>query len=58
VWLYYTLFNYSYFVNPLLSKANKRGFRQVCDNPSKTEQAYAMIDNAVSIITSELGLVA
>lgn len=58
VWLYYTLFNYSHFVNPLLSKANKRGVREVCNNPSKTEQAYSMIDNAVSLITSELGLVA
>ncbi len=39
-WLYYTLFNYSYFVNPLLSKANKRGVKEVCNNPSKTEQAF------------------
>jgi len=30
----------------------------VSNNPSKTEQAYAMIDDAVSLITSELGLVA
>ena len=58
VWLYYSLFNYSYFVNPLLSKANKRAFGEVCDNLSKTEQAYSMIDAAVSLITSELGLVA
>lgn len=58
VWLYYTLFNYSYFVNPLLSKANRREVKKVCDNPSKTEQAYSMIDNAVRLITSELGLVA
>lgn len=58
VWLYYTLFNYSYFVNPLLSKANKREVRKTSNNPSKTEQAYTMIDNAVSLIISELGLVA
>jgi len=58
VWLYYTLFNYSYFVNPLLSKVNKGGVKKVSNNPSKTEQAYAMIDDAVSLITSELGLVA
>lgn len=58
VWLYYTLFNYSFFVNPLLSKANKRGVKKVSSNPSKTEQAYSMINDAVSMITSELGLVA
>lgn len=58
VWLYYTLFNYSYFVNPLLSKSNKRGVKKVSSNLSKTEQAYSMIDSAVSFITSDLGLVA
>jgi len=58
VWLYYSLFNYSYFVNPLLSKANERGVKQVCNNQSKTKNAYAMIDEAVSLITAELGLVA
>ncbi len=58
VWLYYSLFNYFHFVNPLLSKANKKGVKQTCNNPSKTEQAYSMIDSAVSLITSELGLVA
>jgi len=31
---------------------------KVCDNSSKTEQAYSMIDDAVSLIISELGLVA
>jgi len=58
VWLYYSLFNYLYFVNPLLSKANKKEVRKVCNNLSKTEQAYSMIDSAVALITSELGLVA
>lgn len=58
VWLYYTLFNYSYFVNPLLSKANKQAVKKVSNNQSKTEQAYSMIDNAVRLVTSELGLVA
>jgi len=58
VWLYYSLFNYSYFVNPLLSKTSKRGVKKVCSNQSKTEQAYSMIDDAVTLITSELGFVA
>lgn len=58
VWLYYSLFNYSYFVNPLLSKRTKMAASKLSDNPSKIEQAYSMIDSAVSIVTSELGLVA
>jgi len=58
VWLYYSLFNYFHFVNPLLSKANKRGVKKASTNQSKTEKAYAMINDAVSLITSELGLVA
>ena len=58
VWLYYTLFNYSYFVNPLLSKRNKKVNKALSDNPSKIEKAYSMIDQAVSLVTSELGLVA
>jgi len=58
VWLYYSLFNYSYFVNPLLSKHYKKLVDKVSSNPSKIEQAYSMIDKAVSLVTSELGLVA
>jgi len=58
VWLYYSLFNYSYFVNPLLSKRNKTELCSISNNPSKIEKAYSMIDSAVSIVTSELGLVA
>jgi hypothetical protein len=58
VWLYYSLFNYSHFVNPLLSKVNKRGVRKVVGNQSKTEQAYSKIDDALRLLTSELGLVA
>jgi hypothetical protein len=58
VWLYYSLFNYSHFVNPLLSKRNKEAIKELSSNPSKIEQAYSMIDVAVSLVTSELGLVA
>jgi len=58
VWLYYSLFNYSYFVNPLLSKRIKTAVSTSTDNPSKIEQAYSMIDSAVGIVTSELGLIA
>jgi hypothetical protein len=58
VWLYYSLFNYSHFVNPLLSKRNKAAIKEFSNNPSKIEQAYSMIDSALSLVTSELGLVA
>jgi len=58
VWLYYSLFNYSHFVNPLLSKRSKAVIKELSNNPSKIEQAYSMINLAVSLVTSELGLVA
>lgn len=58
VWLYYSLFNFSHFVSPLLSKRNKTEVKKGCDNPSKIEHAYSMIDKAVSCITSELGIAA
>ncbi len=58
VWLYYSLFNYSHFVNPLLSKRNKAATKWLSNNPSKIEQAYSMIDSALNLVTSELGLVA
>ncbi len=58
VWLYYSLFNYSRFVNPLLSKRSKASISKSSDNPSKIEEAYSMIDNAVGLVISELGLVA
>ena len=58
VWLYYSLFNYFHFVNPLLSKTYKNDLMAIVNNPSKTEQAYSMIDKAVKLITTELGLAA
>ncbi|MDD4150933.1 MAG: hypothetical protein PHE33_12995 [Bacteroidales bacterium] len=58
VWLYYSLFNYFHFVKPLLSKTYKNDLMAIVNNPSKTEQAYSMIDNAVRLVKSELGIVA
>lgn len=58
VWIYYSLFNYFHFANPLLSKAYKNDLMAIVNNPSKTEQAYSMIDKAVKLITTELGLAA
>lgn len=48
----------SNFVNPLLSKTYKNDLMAIVNNPSKTEQAYSMIDKAVKLITTELGLAA
>lgn len=58
VWIYYSLFNLSHFINPLLSKTNKKAVKKTSNNPSKIENAYTMINEAVSIVTDELGLVA
>lgn len=58
VWIYYSLFNLSHFIKPLLSKKNKKAVKKTCNNPSKIENAYTMINSAVSIVTAELGLAA
>jgi len=58
VWIYYSLFNLSHFITPLLSKKNKKAIKKLTNNPSKIENAYKMINTAVSIVTTELGLVA
>lgn len=58
VWLYYSLFNYGHFVNPLLSMRNKKAVTQMAENPSNVEKAYSMIDEAISLVTRELNLVA
>ena len=57
-WMYYMIFNYSYFVSPLLSKSCKKAIKQNVENPSKIEEAYLQINKALSLITSELKLVA
>jgi hypothetical protein len=57
-WMFYSIFNYSYFVSPLLSKICKKTIKQNAENPSKIEEAYLNIDKALSQITSELMLVA
>jgi hypothetical protein len=58
VWLYYSLFNYGYFVNPLLSMRNKSAVKSNCESPSTIEKAYSMMDEAMSLVTRELNLVA
>lgn len=56
--LYYTVFNYSHFINPLLSVSCKKAIKQSANNPSKIEQVYLQINDAVSIITSAFKMVA
>jgi hypothetical protein len=36
------------FVNPLLSKRNKAAIKELSNNPSKIEQAYSIIDSALT----------
>ena len=57
-WMYYMIFNYSYFVSPLLSRSCKKSIKQNVENPSKIEEAYSQINKALSLITSELKIVA
>ena len=57
-WLFYSIFNYSYFVNPLLSKRCQSELKGCVTNPSKIEEAYIQVNKAVSIVMAELGMVA
>ena len=57
-WIFYSIYNYSHFVNPLLSKMCKNELKQCVSNPSKIEEAYVQINKAVSLVMTELGLVA
>lgn len=57
-WLFYSIFNYLHFVNPLLSKRCKRELKRCAINPSKIEDAYIQIDKAVSLVMTELGMAA
>ena len=58
LWLFYAFYNYSYFVNPLVSACYKKELKLFVDNPSKIESAYAQINMAVSVVMTELGMVA
>ncbi len=57
-WLFYSFYNQAYFVNPLLSKRCKIGFKNCVANPSKIEEAYIQINKAVTLVMAELGMVA
>lgn len=57
-WVYYSIFVQCHFVKPLLSRGQKKALLQGAQNPSKSEQAYMVIDQAVSLILSEFGIAA
>lgn len=57
-WLYYSLFNQDYFVNPLLSIQNKNAKKEHAKNTSKIEKAYSMINDAMKLVMSELNIAA
>jgi hypothetical protein len=57
-WLYYSIFNYSYFVNPLLSASCKMNLKKASLNPSNIEKAYRQINESLNLILSELQLAA
>jgi len=58
VWLFYSFYNYSYFINPLISVSYKKELKRFVDNPSNIEGAYAQINKAVSVVMAELGMIA
>lgn len=58
VWLYYSLFNLNYFVNPLLSMSIEKSKKGQSENPSDIEKAYSMINDAMKLVISELNIAA
>jgi hypothetical protein len=44
------------FCKTLIVKGSKKGLIQGIQNPSKSEEAYLIIDEAVSLILSEFGI--
>jgi len=58
VWLYYSLFNQHYFVNPLLSMSTEKSKKGQSEKPSDIEKAYSMIKEAISLIMNELNIAA
>ena len=57
-WLYYTLFNLNYFVNPLLSMSIENSKKGQSENPSITEKVYSMINDAIKLVISKLNIAA
>jgi len=57
-WIFYCIYNYSYFINPLLSKNCKNEIKKNVSMPSKIEKAYSQINDAILLITKELGIAA
>jgi hypothetical protein len=57
-WLFYSIYNYSYFINLSLSIECISRLKKCTDNPSNMERAYRQIKSSVSLIMSELGMVA
>jgi len=58
VWLYYSLFNQHYFVNPLLSMSTEKSKKGQSEKPSDIEKAYSMIKEAIGLIMNELNIAA
>ncbi len=57
-WLFYSIFNLSHFVNPLLSAQIKRKQKNMAGNPTAIEKAYSIINKHKDIIMNELGIAA
>ncbi len=58
VWLFYSFYNYSYFINLLISDSYKKELQKFVDNHSNIEGEYAQINKTVSIVMAELGMAA
>jgi len=55
---YFIHFTIIHILNPLISASYKKELKRFVDNPSKIESAYAQINKAVSVVMTELGMVA
>ena len=57
-WMWVAISSISYFENPMISKIYKKELLQPCAQPSKIEDAYALINRGLTQFTQEMAMVA
>jgi len=57
-WLWVAISSISNFANPIISKCYKKEFLSACEQASKIEQAYALINQGLSQLTQQLCIAA
>ena len=56
-WMWVAISSISYFENPMISRIYKKELLQPCAQPSKIEDAYALINRGLTLFTQEMAMV-